>query len=309
MPLFNSPMNQINTPSSSSLDTRGLAQVTGQGLISAEDTEKVQYLRTTRVKRKMVTGMRGMVDSFKKQRFDDSSLAAAYCTQIMTKLFSQELQKALTEEEEELPNVIDLTMEDSESVDPDQEAIPPTPATPIPPVIEVYDSDEEEEEEMQEEENNEDAETVVLPISTTMQTCSSAESKASSTVSELERNLQYAMADDLESEAEETEYEPTEVDDNEDLPTVIDSDEEDFAPPCKCGAASWRDVQGIVRCAQNYVATEDCPDQEGINYPCICGRGARDGICLSSNKARVICDLPKVDSENICSLDNQHYST
>lgn len=306
MPLFDSPINQINTPSSSSLDTRGLAQVTGQGLLSAEDTEKVQYLRTTRVKRKINTGIQGVVDSFKKQRFDDSSLAAAYCTQIMTKLFSQELQKALTEEEEDLPRVIDLTMEDSESIDPDQEAIPPS--TPTPPVIEVYDSDEDEGEE---EENNEDAETVILPQSLTMQTCSSAESKASTTVSELERNLQYAMADDLASEATETEYEPTEVDDNDDLPTVIDSDDEDFIfpVPCKCGAASWRDVEGIVRCAQNYVATEDCPDGEGTNFPCQCGRGARDGICHGSNKPRILCQLPKIDSENICSLNNQQYST
>ena len=273
--LFPNSPTQVNTPSSSSLDRRGLAQVLGQGLISAEDTDNVDGLCTTRVKRKMDHGFKGLVDSFKKLRFDDKEVAAAYLTQRMTRLFSSELQRALTEEEE-LPTVIDLTLDD-ESVDPDQEAIPPS--TPQPPVIEVYDSDEDEGEE---EENNEDNETVILPQSLTMQTCSSA---ASTTVSELERNLNYAMADDLSSEATETEYEPTEV------PTLLDDDIDVW--PCQCGAKTWKNPEGVEYCSVSGVPFQECTD-EG-NGTCICGRNSKHGTCQSSNKAVPICDLPRVD--------------
>ena len=284
MPLFDSPATQINTPSSSSLDRRGLAQVLGQGLISAEDTDNVDGLCTTRVKRKIDHGLRGLVDSFKKLRFDDKEVAAAYLTQRMTRLFSSELQRALTEEDE-LPNVIDLTLDD-ESVDPDQEAIPPTPPTPQPPVIEVYDSDEDEEE-MQEEENNEDAETVVLPISTTMQTCSSAESKTS-TVSELQRNWDFAMEHESESSSsDDEEYEPTEV------PTILDDNEDIDVWPCTCGAKTWKNPQGVEYCSVSGVPFQECTDDG--NGTCICGRNSKHGTCQSSNKAVPICDLPKVE--------------
>jgi hypothetical protein len=280
--LFPDSPTQINTPSTSSLDRRGLAQVLGQGLISAEDTDNVDGLCTTRIKRKLEGGFRGLVNSFKKLKFHDKEAAAGYLTQRMTRLFSSELQKALTEEQELLPNVIDLTLDD-ESVDPDQEAIPPTPPTPQPPVIEVYDSDEEEE--MQEEESNEDADTVVLPISTTMQTCSSAESKASSTVSELQRNWDHAMEDESQSSSsDDEEYEPTEV------PTLLDEDIDVW--PCQCGAKTWK-REGVEYCSVSGVPFQDCTD-EG-NGTCICGRNSKHGTCLSSNKAVPTCDLPKVE--------------
>ncbi len=280
--LFPNSPTQVNTPSSSSLDRRGLAQVLGQGLISAEDTDNVDGLCNTRVKRKIDNGLKGLVTSFKKLRFDDKEVAAAYLTQRMTRLISSELQRALTEEEE-LPNVIDLTLDD-ESVDPDQEEAVP-PSTPQPPVIEVYDSDEEEEE-MQEEESNEDAETVVLPISTTMQTCSSAESKASSTVSELQRNWDFAMDNESQSSSsDDEEYEPTEV------PTLLDDDIDVW--PCQCGAKTWKNPEGVEYCSVSGVPFQECTD-EG-NGTCICGRNSKHGTCLSSNQATAICELPKVE--------------
>ena len=264
MPLFDSPSTQVNTPSTSSLDRRGLAQVLGQGLISAEDTDNVDGLCSTRVKRKLEGGFRGLVTSFKKLRFHDRQVAGGYLVQRMTRLFSSELQKALTEEED-LPDVIDLTMDD-ESVADQEEAIPPTPPTPQPPVIEVYDSDEEEE--MQEEQDNEDAETVILPISTTMQTCSSAESRASSTVSELQRNWNFAMENESESSSsDDEEYEPTEV------PTLLDEDIDVW--PCQCGAKTWKNAQGLEYCSVSGVPFQECTD-EG-NGTCICGRNSKHG--------------------------------